>query len=99
MERIMERIVRHSLQQLQAFIGQGELISLISLKFLKIYSFCIMILSMEFVVLYSLLYIMERSWAAAGFPAACPKLRLGLRSEARVSGAKMCDSKHCLVFT
>jgi hypothetical protein len=31
------------------FIGNGELIYLISSKFLKIYSFCIMILSMEFV--------------------------------------------------
>jgi hypothetical protein len=50
-------------------------------------------------VSYSWLYIMERSWAAAGLPAACPELCLGLRPEARVSGAEMCDSKHCLVFT
>jgi hypothetical protein len=44
MERIMERIERNSSassKQLQAFLGQGELISLISLKFLKIYSFAL----------------------------------------------------------
>jgi hypothetical protein len=50
-------------------------------------------------VLYSLLYIVERGWAAAGFPAACPEYVSGLVSEARVSGAKMCGSDQCLVLT
>jgi hypothetical protein len=43
-ERIMERMERHSSassKQLQAFIGQGEFFSIISLKFLKIYLFAL----------------------------------------------------------
>jgi hypothetical protein len=75
MERIMERMEHQqaaassaSSQQFQGFIGQGELISLISLKFLKIYSFCIMILSMEFVECYTLCSTL---WKEVGRPPAC----------------------------
>jgi hypothetical protein len=104
MERQQAAASSASSQQLQVFIGQGELIYLILLKFLKIYSFCIMILSMEFVECYTLCSTL---WKEVGRPlaclpaclSACSELRLGLRPEARVSGAKMCDSKHCLVLT
>jgi hypothetical protein len=44
MERIMEKMERNSSvssKQLQAFLGQGESISLISLQFLKIHSFAL----------------------------------------------------------
>jgi hypothetical protein len=101
-ERIMERIEPASTassMQLQAFIGQGELISFIflySLKFLKFSLLHCNPFHGVCRVFHSLLYNMERSWAAAGFPAACPELRLV--PAARYSGAKMCDSKHCLVF-
>jgi hypothetical protein len=78
MERIMECMEHQqaaassaSSAQLQAFIGQGEFFSLIS--YLKNYSFTLYSFPWSLKSKYSLLYIVERSWAAAGFPTACPE--------------------------
>jgi hypothetical protein len=59
---------------------------------------CIVILSMEFVECYTLC---STFWKEVGQPPVSlrPVLNYALGPEARYSGIKMCDSKHCLVFT
>jgi hypothetical protein len=85
--RIMERIERASTDssmQLQAFVGQCELIFLISLKFLIFTLFHCNLFHGVCKVVHSQLYSMERSWAAAGFPAARPELHLGPHARSEV---------------
>jgi hypothetical protein len=80
--------------QLQAFIGQGEFLFSYFIEILKNYSFTLY----SFPGCHTLYSTLERSWAAAGFPVA--RLEWSrLRSEVRVSGTKICGSKHCLVLT
>jgi hypothetical protein len=107
MERIMERMERQqaaassaSSKQLQAFIGQGEFFSIILLKIFENLLVYYVILSMESEECYTLYSTL---WKEVGqLPASrrpVPNYVSGPVPKAGVSGAKMCGSEHCLVFT
>jgi hypothetical protein len=85
--------------QLQAFIGQGEFIFSYFFEILKNYSFSLYSFpwSPKGAIL-STLHCGNKLGGRRLTRRPVPN-GLGLRSEVRVSGTKMCGSKHCLVLT